>query len=95
MKLLLTFLGFFTFLNAAAASQISLAPFKDELFAYPKVLEQSKDGTFFRVEYNRDRDLVARDKVLRWKVHDKYVDRGVRWSRKVRSYRSANGSFKL
>ena len=71
-----------------------LAPFKDDLFSYPKILEQSKDGTFVRVEYNRDRDLVNRDRVLRWKAHYRYVDRSVRWSRKVHSYKSVNGAFK-
>jgi hypothetical protein len=72
----------------------ALAPFKDDLFSYPRILEQSKDGTFIRVEYNRDRDLVNRDRVLRWKAHYRYVDRSVRWARKVRSYKSVNGTFK-
>ena len=80
--------------STAEARDISLAPFKDDLFAYPRILEQFDDGSFTRVEYNRDRDLVGRDRVLRWKAHYRYVDRSVRWARKVRSYRSANGAFK-
>ncbi|NKB54067.1 MAG: alpha/beta hydrolase [Rhizobiaceae bacterium] len=78
----------------AHAREFSLAPFKDDLFAYPKILDRSSDGSYVTVEYNRDRDLVNRDQVLRWKAHHKYVDRGVRWSRSVSSYVSANGKFK-
>ncbi|MEP1208949.1 MAG: alpha/beta hydrolase [Rhizobiaceae bacterium] len=73
----------------------SIAPFKDALFAYPKILSQSKDGSYVTVEYNRQRDMVDRDRVLRRKAHFRYVDRGkVRWKRGVRSFRSPNGKFK-
>jgi pimeloyl-ACP methyl ester carboxylesterase len=83
------------FVSASADAQRSqLGPFKDNLFAYPNILEESADGSFVTVEYNRDRDLVKRDRVLRWKAHYKYVDQGVRWSRGVASYRSSNGKFK-
>jgi hypothetical protein len=81
-------------LAPAHADNRYLGPFKDDLFRYPKILEQSADGTFFRVEYNRDRDLVNRDQILRRKAHYKYVDQKVRWSRGVRSFRSPNGTFK-
>ncbi|MEP0941754.1 MAG: dienelactone hydrolase family protein [Rhizobiaceae bacterium] len=84
----------FLFAASAEARDGFIAPFKDDLFAYPKILERSKDGSFIRVEYNRDRDLVGRDRVLRWKAHYRYVDQSVRWSRKVRSYKSPNGTFK-
>ncbi|MGI9366062.1 MAG: alpha/beta hydrolase [Rhizobiaceae bacterium] len=78
----------------ANARQIVLQPFKDKLFAYPRVLETSKDNSYWLVEYNRDRDLVGRDQILRRKAHFRYVDQGVRWSRGVRSFRSPNGTLK-
>ena len=91
------FAGFFVLFCCAFSAEARdgpIGPFKDDLFAYPNILERSKDGTYVVVEYNRDRDLVNRDRVLRWKAHYRYVDQSVRWSRKVRSYRSVNGKFK-
>ncbi|MDD9908063.1 MAG: alpha/beta hydrolase [Ahrensia sp.] len=51
-------------------------------------------GRFITVVYSRERDIVQRDEVPLRKAKRQYVDETVRWSRRVRSYRSANGRFK-
>jgi len=94
MRLLIVIISLLLTAVPSSARDLHLAPFKDDLFAYPKILDKSADGSYVTVEYNRDRDLVNRDRVLRWKAHYKYVDDGVRWSRGVSSFRSANGKFK-
>ncbi|EFL90876.1 alpha/beta hydrolase [Ahrensia sp. R2A130] len=78
-------------LTAPAAAQ--LAPFKNDLFNYPAPVTQDGAGDI-TVAYNRERDMVARDKVLRRKAHDRFVDTSVRWKRRVRSYASPNGTKK-
>ena len=94
MQLLFAIISLLLVTGLAEARDIRLGPFKDQLFRYPNILEESADGSFVVVEYNRDRDLVKRDRVLRWKAHYKYVDQGVRWKRGVSSFRSPNGKFK-
>jgi hypothetical protein len=55
----------------AAEAPYRLAPYKDELFAYPKILKSEYDGAFLTIEYNRQRDLYDRDQGKR--VDPKYV----------------------
>jgi hypothetical protein len=50
-----------------------LAPYKDELFAYQKILETGYGGDFLKVEYDRLRDLYDRDVENGTKVDPKYV----------------------
>ena len=94
MKHLIAFVLFITACMPVLASNHPLAPFKDELFSYPRILQQSSNSAYRVVEYNRDRDMVNRDQILRRKAHFRYVDQSVRWSRSVYRYRSANGRFK-
>lgn len=56
-----------------AADPYQLAPFKDELFAYPRILDSQYDGDYLEVEYNRPRDLHARDEERGVKVKPEYV----------------------
>lgn len=58
---------------AAAAKPYQLAPWKDELFQYPKILKEEDGGAYREVEYNRPRDLYARDVERGAKVDPKYV----------------------
>ena len=95
MRYLSIIFGMLLLTGQVDAREIHLRPFKDDLFGYPKILNQSADGSFVTVEYNRNRDLVKRDRVPRWKAHFRYVDQKVRWSRGVSSYRSPNGRFKF
>ncbi|MEE9315474.1 MAG: alpha/beta hydrolase [Rhizobiaceae bacterium] len=85
-------LVFFVSLQLASADNYQLAPYKDKLFAYPATLEQS--GSYRLLDYNKQRDIIARDKIPLRKTHQQFVDEGVRWSRRVRSYKSPNGKFK-
>ena len=95
----LTFLSvcmFALFLSSGVnAADFQLAPYKDKLFAYPRVIDKSSDGNYLLVEYDRERDLIGRDRIPRRKAHYRYVDQGVRWSRGVKTYQSANGTKKL
>ena len=64
-------------LVAFPASAQSLAPYKDELFAYPAIL--SSQGDAYRVvDYQEMRDINERDQVPERRVQGKYVSSGVR-----------------
>lgn len=80
--------------GTATAAQPPLKSFKDGLFAYPKTLESKLNGDYLLVAYNKQRDIYERDKIPLRRANLPYVDEGVRWKRRVRSYRSANGTFK-
>jgi len=56
-----------------ASADFRLAPYKDDLFAYPKVLEKGQGGDFVRVEYIEKRDLDERDEVPEKKARPEYV----------------------
>jgi Alpha/beta hydrolase family len=60
-------------LPAFGAEPYRLAPFKDELFAYQVILDSAYDGAYREVEYDRPRDLYARDTVRGERVDPKYV----------------------
>ncbi len=62
---------------ATTAHAQSLAPYKDELFAYPAIL--SSEGETYRVvDYQEMRDINERDQVPERRVQGKYVSTGVR-----------------
>lgn len=79
---------------AAPAQALQLKPFKDDLFAYPQVTARENDGSYIEVAYDKQRDIYQRDKIPLRKVKRQYVNENVRWSRRVRSYKSAYGTFK-
>lgn len=84
------------YLSAPASSApYQLAPYKDDLFAYPRILDSQFDGDYLEVEYDRPRDLDARDAVRGERVKQDYVsldtdavtaDRTVKFGRKTISY---------
>ncbi len=74
-KLLSIALAVLLALVLPAAAQ-SLKPYKDELFAYPGILEN--DGAYTVVDYNEARDIDARDEIPERRVRGKYVSTGVR-----------------
>ncbi len=67
------------------ATGFELKPFKDELFAYPRVLEQRMGGAFLRIDYQVQRDLRDRDKVPERRVEGRYVSSRPSWYVKERS----------
>ena len=63
---------------ALPAAAANLAPFKDELFAYPAILSEADGGAYRVVDYQEMRDINERDEVPERRVHGKYVALGVR-----------------
>ncbi|NBN63052.1 alpha/beta hydrolase [Pannonibacter tanglangensis] len=58
---------------ASPAAAQSLPPYKDSLFAYPRVLSGNDDGSYEVVEYIKARDLHERDKEPEREVWGNYV----------------------
>ncbi|WP_018183637.1 alpha/beta hydrolase [Kaistia granuli] len=59
--------------GAASAEATQLAPYKDDLFRYGKVLETRADGAFRIVDYDEMRDINGRDEVPERRAQRKYV----------------------
>jgi hypothetical protein len=56
------------------ADEFRLAPYKDELFAYPKIIKTDYGGDFVMVEFIEERDVNGRDEIPLKKAFDKMVD---------------------
>ena len=84
----------FSLLCLAGTAHAQLKPHKDRLFAYPKVLEQRLGGRHIVVDYDKQRDLLARDRVPRRKVRDIYVAGGLAFRRRVEAFQVPGGSRK-
>ncbi len=56
-----------------------IGSFKDDLFAYPGILEQADGGAFLKIDYDKMRDIHQRDEDPERRVKGKYVSTGVRW----------------
>jgi pimeloyl-ACP methyl ester carboxylesterase len=69
---------FFAILPAAYASPIQLAPYKDNLFAYPAELSSRDNGDYRVFDYREYRDINQRDAIPERRVQDQYVSLGVR-----------------
>lgn len=52
---------------------------KDDLFAYPGILEQADNGAFLKIDYDKMRDIHKRDDDPERRVKGQYVSTGVRW----------------
>jgi pimeloyl-ACP methyl ester carboxylesterase len=63
---------------AAPAAAQQLAPFKDQLFAYPAILESRDGGAYRVVDYDEMRDINGRDEIPERRAQGKYVALGVR-----------------
>jgi pimeloyl-ACP methyl ester carboxylesterase len=60
-----------------AAAQ-AIAPYKDDLFAYPALLSEGDGGAYRVVDYREARDIDKRDQVPERRVRSNYVSLGVR-----------------
>jgi len=58
---------------SALADGLRLAPYKDDLFQYGKVLETESNGDFRIVDYDEMRDINGRDEIPERKAQGKYV----------------------
>lgn len=56
-----------------SAESFRLAPYKDDLFDYPKVLESAYGGDYVLVEYIEQRDINGRDEIPVKKARPEYV----------------------
>ena len=65
-------------LMAESASAQALAPWKDQLFAYPAVLAEADGGRHLAVDYREQRDIDERDEIPERRVKRRYVDLSVR-----------------
>ncbi len=65
-------------LSVPPASAASLAPWKDELFAYPAIIESSDGGALRVVDYQEMRDINGRDQVPERRAKAAYVSTAVK-----------------
>lgn len=56
----------------------ALKPFKDSLFAYPKIMVSEGSDFYRMVDYRKERDIHLRDEVPERRVQPHYVSTGVR-----------------
>jgi dienelactone hydrolase len=66
-------------LAAPGALAAEIGSFKDDLFAYPGILEEADNGAFLKIDYDKMRDIHQRDDDPERRVKGKYVSTGVRW----------------
>ncbi|KZL04077.1 MULTISPECIES: alpha/beta hydrolase [unclassified Pseudovibrio] len=76
---------FMSALLVSQATGFELKPYKDELFAYPRVLDQAMDGAFLRLDYQIQRDLRDRDEIPERRVEGRYVSSRPTWYVRERS----------
>lgn len=55
------------------AETLQVPPFKDDLFGYRRILSTDHGGDFVRVEFDKARDIDARDAEPLKRAHDRYV----------------------
>lgn len=63
---------------AWGAGKLQLAPYKDELFKYPKVLKTAYGGDYIVVAYDQKRDVIDRDDKPDERTKAAYVSLGVK-----------------
>jgi dienelactone hydrolase len=66
-------------MTAPGAMATEIGGFKDDLFAYPGILEEADNGAFLKIDYDKMRDIHKRDDDPERRVKGKYVSTGVRW----------------
>ncbi len=87
--------GFLATGGAGLASAQALGPYKDRLFAYPSVLEQSADGAFLRLDYQERRDINARDDIPERRARRQFVSTGVNRSQRALTLNGPAGPVEL
>jgi hypothetical protein len=78
----------------ALARAAELAPFKDELFAYPALLSSGDGGAYAVVDYSEARDINERDEVPERRVKRDYVSLGVRSQQQDLKLKTAAGEVR-
>ncbi|MCO5065872.1 MAG: alpha/beta hydrolase [Rhizobiaceae bacterium] len=88
------FIALLALLTTATAAQ-TLAPFKDDLFAYPATLSEADGGAYRVVDYREQRDVNGRDEVPERRVRKEYVSLGVRSQQKEMKLESPVGPLRF
>ena len=82
-RTLLCLLGLVASLMLPASARADLlAPFKNDLFAYPRTLAVQDDGRHLTVDYRKQRDIHQRDEVPERRAKSAYIDRSPSRSQK-------------
>jgi hypothetical protein len=58
----------------ALAAGLRLSPWKDDLFAYPGIIESRDDGAYVTVDYREMRDINGRDEIPERRALPRYVE---------------------
>ncbi len=72
-----------------------LAPYKDELFGYPRILDSSYGGDFLTIQYIKARDLYQRDAVPMKRVKRRYLSLATRKSERDYTLREGKVTVKF
>lgn len=75
----------------STAGAAELAPFKDALFAYPGILEQTDGGRRLVIDYNEQRDINGRDLEPERRVRREYVSLKPKGAQKDVTLETAGG----
>lgn len=59
---------------ANSATALELAPWKDDLFAYPAIVSEKDSGDYVVVGYDIQRDLYGRDEIPERRARPEYVE---------------------
>lgn len=82
-RVLFCFLGLVASLLLPTGARADLlAPFKNDLFAYPRTLAVQDDGRHLTVDYRKERDIHQRDEVPERRARSTYIDRAPSRSQK-------------
>ena len=78
--------------GAASAAGFRLAPYKDDLFKYPGIIESQDNGNYVVVDYSKQRDLYDRDTIVEKKAKPEYV---TPVGSQTRTYKSGGSTLKF
>lgn len=95
MHLRLIFAALILAAPAAPAPAAELAPFKDDLFAYPATLSAADDGDYRVIDYRELRDINERDEVPERRAKRAYVSLGVRGEQQDLRLKSDAGEIRF
>jgi hypothetical protein len=81
-------------LPATAANKFQLAPYKDEHFAYTKIIKSDYGGDFVMVEFTEERDINGRDEIPLKKAFAKMVDLDVNQHKEDMLFEQSTNPFR-
>ncbi|MCT7375206.1 alpha/beta hydrolase [Chelativorans salis] len=73
-----TLLWLISFVLTTPATALQLAPFKDQLFTYPPILESHDNGAYRIIDYRELRDINQRDAVPERQAESRYISTDIR-----------------